>query len=191
METDLFNVFKRAVNANLYQIINKTTSILLKENDYAFKLKIPALDNNTITLRLEDMKEQANYLTGGKRAAGKDYDLAIISSDCVYQIEMKRGKKLGNQHPNVQLNHGEKWLKHLLEMSSDVASHQITHKVDIYLYIPMQQKASKIRRPYSVYFFKNQAYVTVEVSSPTIKEIDLHELFKQIQSNSEFVKELW
>ncbi|MGL5900981.1 MAG: hypothetical protein ACRCZW_15225 [Lactobacillaceae bacterium] len=191
METDLFNVFKRAVNANLYQVINTDTSILLKENDYSFKLKVPALDSNTITLRLEDMKEKANYLSGGQRAAGKDYDLAIISSNCVYQIEMKRGKKIGNQHPDVQLNHGEKWLKHLLEMSSDIASHQIEHKVDIYLYLPTKQKPSKVRQPYSVYFSPNKAHVTVEVSSPEITEINLNSLFRQIRNNSEFVKELW
>lgn len=191
METDFFNVFKRGVNADLYQVINQPTSISLKEIDYTFNLIIPPLDRNTVSLRIEDVKEQAKYLNGGKRAPGKDYDLAIIASDCVYQIEMKRGENLGKHQPDVQLKHGERWLKHLLEMSNDDDCQQIEKKINIYLYVPTKQKSNRIRKKYTPYFYKNKSYIIVEVSSPTIKEIDLESLFKTIGSKSEVIQELW
>lgn len=191
MDQIFFDTFKRKVNKGLYQVINQPTDILLKEENYEFHVTIPPLDGHTVTLRLEDMKEQANYLNGGKRAAGKDYDLAIISDDCVYQIEVKKGDQLGGHSPNKQLTHGAKWLKHLLEMSNEKEHRNIKNKIDIFLYLPTCQRASRIRTPYQVYLLPDKPYAIVEVSSPLINKINLDDLFKRLYNAPQFAKDFW
>lgn len=126
MNDQYYQAFTRAILSQLFVSGSRAQRVIqeINEENYQFKLEFRVKSAHAVAFRLEDVKAQAKYLNGGKRAAGKDNDCTIIDNG-IFQIEVKETKRMGNTKASKQLIGGERWLKHLLYL---VASEDETLK---------------------------------------------------------------
>ncbi|MFD1454926.1 hypothetical protein ACFQ44_04395 [Levilactobacillus lanxiensis] len=107
--------FKQAIDPDVFrsETRGKKVKQRIDEENYAFDLVFHVKSDHAVSFRIEDFKNQAGYLRSGKRGAGKDNDCTIID-DAIFQIEVKRAKKMGHTHAHEQLEAGKRWLHHVL-----------------------------------------------------------------------------
>jgi hypothetical protein len=107
--------FERAIDPDVFRLETRRKRMKqpIDEENYAFDLVFYVKSDHAVSFRIEDFKNQAGYLRLGKRGAGKDNDCTIID-DAIFQIEVKRAKKMGHTHAHQQLEAGERWLHHVL-----------------------------------------------------------------------------
>lgn len=115
MNDDYVKAFKRTIQPTLFQIAGRGKILVqpIVEDAYDFELVFRVSSEQAIAFRLEDFKGQTAYLKDAKRGAGKDNDGTIID-EAIFQIEVKRAKRLGKTHAHQQLDSGERWLRHIL-----------------------------------------------------------------------------
>lgn len=192
MDTKYVEDFKRNVNSDIFKICQKgyTFCETIREQEentnqeYSLRIKYQVCDNQAVFLRLEDLKEHANYLMNGKRNPGKDNDFTIIDTK-IFQFEIKKAKSMGGHHVSQQFNGGKKWLQHLLPLVSE--DYQNIYEIfNIYIHIPngRQRGTTRSSGGYRICYKQSEKenYITIELDDFRIKSISLDKVINCILS---------
>lgn len=194
MNEAYFRAFQRTINGTVYRYASQGEFLCQKieESDYQFDLVFKVHAERAVIFRLENIKELAKYLLGGKRSAGKDNDCTIID-DAVYLIEVKYTKKTRNSQIKPQIAGGKRWLNHLLSLvvKDDDALKKAAEMPIYHLVIVMRRTGlSRSAHAQSARFgtVSQASHYRIEIPKGT-RHVDLTKslsFMRQHQANDEF-----
>lgn len=152
MNAAFFKDFQTNIKSEFVEYANyKKVSIIAEEynkhnigNNYHVTLTCQTTNDCAVMFRIEDFKEQTNYLKNGKRGPIKDNDVSLID-DNIYQIEIKRSNNLGGHKVTPQFEGGKIWLQHILRLSSPEHFGETNKIYNICLIIPKQVRSNLSR----------------------------------------------
>ncbi|MFC6259745.1 hypothetical protein [Levilactobacillus fujinensis] len=117
MNEALYDAFQKTIADDVYVGEAQGHYVIqrINEEDYQLELKYKVQKEYGVSFRLEDFKEVARYLKGGKRAAGTDNDCTMIDG-AIFQIEIKRAKSMTHHPVEKQFAGGKQWLNHIFSL---------------------------------------------------------------------------
>ncbi|AYM02189.1 hypothetical protein D8911_03975 [Levilactobacillus brevis] len=174
MNDAYFAAFEKYITADVYVAgdLGQRVTQHIQEEKYAFDLLFKVRGAHGVAFRIEDFKEKANYLIGGKRGHGMDNDCTIIDQ-AIFQIEVKETKTMGNMHAGRQFNGGLKWLRHILEVVvTDQVNLQQTAKMEVYNVVIRRDSRTSLSRVGGYAGRQQGANYMLHVNK-SVKQVDL------------------
>jgi len=134
MNKALYDAFQNTIADDVYVGAGHGHYVIqeINEEDYHLELRYAVQKEYGVSFRLEDFKEAARYLKGGKRAAGTDNDCTMIDG-AIFQIEIKKVQSMAHHPVEKQFAGGKRWLNHVFSLVV-AKNHDVLPTVDLPIY---------------------------------------------------------